>query len=724
MAQPEPAVDRIEMWGGPECTLNRVGARYFDQIERSGHAGRLDDVDAFASLGITALRYPVLWERIAPDSPSSFDWTWSDARLARISQCGLRPIVGLLHHGSGPRYTSLLDPAFPELFARFAGEVARRYPWVRDYTPINEPLTTARFSALYGHWYPHHRSAQSFVRALLNQVYATVLAMRAIRSVNPAARLIQTEDSGCCFGTAATSEQVRFENRRRWLTWDLLSGLVNRQHALRRYLVANGAVAAELDRLVDEATPPQILGLNYYLTSDRFLDHRLERHPSATHGGNGRLRYADVEAVRARPNGIAGHRAHLLAAWRRYRIPVAITEAHLGCTRDEQLRWLHEAWQEAHAAAAQGARVSAVTSWALLGSFDWDSLVTRSAGHYECGAFDVRAPTPRPTAISALIRDLAAGRRSEHDAIASPGWWRRPHEPVRDRGGSSLPRWQRDWLIVGKRGTLAQACRRVAEHRGLRAILAGRPEADVTDPEALQELFARVRPAAVINTAGYVEVDNAQTESDLCFRINTIGAANVAEACRTHGIPLLTFSSDLVFDGRRNVPYTEDDVPAPLSVYGASKAAAEREVLSLLPEALVVRTSAFFGPWDDANFIARGLQLLRRGEHWRAADDVVVSPTYVPDLVHAAIDLLMDGERGLWHLSNHGSVSWFEFARAAARACGEDVTLVDPIKASDLAWPAPRPAYSALASRRGRIMRGTDAALSEYAEAWRQGAPS
>ena len=116
----------VALWGGPECTLNRVHDRYFDQIERTGHATRLDDLDRFAALGFTALRYPVLWERIAPNSHGQPDWRWTDERLARIRTLGMTPIAGLLHHGSGPRDTSLLDPAFPRRVAHYAGMVARR----------------------------------------------------------------------------------------------------------------------------------------------------------------------------------------------------------------------------------------------------------------------------------------------------------------------------------------------------------------------------------------------------------------------------------------------------------------------------------------------------------------------------------------------------------------------------------------------------------------------
>src|SRR5688500_12349877 len=192
----------LELWGGIECTVNRVGDRYFDQLERSGHAHRLDDLDRIAALGVATVRYPILWERVAPDGIDSADWRWPDERMQRMRELGLRPIVGLIHHGSGPRDTSLLDDDFPRRLAEFAAAVARRYPWVEDFTPVNEPLTTARFSALYGHWYPHHRDPLAFAVAFLNQCEATRQSMRAIRHITPSARLVQTEDLGRVHATS------------------------------------------------------------------------------------------------------------------------------------------------------------------------------------------------------------------------------------------------------------------------------------------------------------------------------------------------------------------------------------------------------------------------------------------------------------------------------------------------------------------------------------------
>lgn len=415
----------LQLWAGVECTVNRVGDRFFNQLERSGHWERESDTRLFADLGIRTLRFPILWELLAPNSLEEIDWSWTDARLARMRDFGINPIAGLLHHGSGPRYTNLLDPAFPEKFARYARKVAERYPWIDAYTPVNEPLTTARFSALYGHWYPHQRDNPSFARALLAQCRATVLAMRAIREVNPNAQLIQTEDFGKTSSTRLLAYQAQFENDRRWITWDLLLGMVDKSHPMWSYLRWAGIAERDLEIFRREPCAPDILGVNHYVTSERFLDENIAAHPLETWGGNGRHRYADVAAVRSEAVDLAGAKNLLLEIWQRYGKSIAIAEAHLGCTVDEQLRWFIEIWDAALQAREEGADIKAVTSWALLGSFDWNSLLTREDNYYEAGAFDIFDGDPRPTLLAEMIRTLARGHEFDHPFLSEPGWWRR-----------------------------------------------------------------------------------------------------------------------------------------------------------------------------------------------------------------------------------------------------------------------------------------------------------
>lgn len=718
----------LELWAGVECTVNRVGNAYFDQLEMSGHAYRADDLDLFASLGVRAMRYPVLWERVAPHGLDTADWRWSDARLARLRRLGIRPIVGLVHHGSGPRATNLMDPEFPALLAEYARAVAERYPWVEEYTPVNEPLTTARFSGLYGFWYPHASDGLSFARALLNQCRAVVLAMREIRKVNPKASLIQTEDLSKVFSTPRLAYQAEHENERRWLSYDLLCGRVDKEHPMWGYLRWVGMAEDVLARMRDECCPPDIIGINHYLTSERFLDERLERYPAHTHGGNGRQRYADLEAVRVCEDGLAGPRALLAETWERYRLPVAVTEAHLGCTREEQLRWFHEVWQSAESLRQEGADVRAVTAWALLGAHNWNTLVTWDDGHYEPGVYDVREGRPRPTALARLLREVAKGQTPTHPVLAAPGWWRRPtrllYPPVR-RAGRRTGDWTmsepihsdaRPILITGATGTLGRAFARICALRGLPHRLLSRRAMDIADPASVEAALQAHRPWAVTNAAGYVRVDDAEREPERCRRENTVGPALLAAACAEREVALLTFSSDLVFDGSRNDPYVESHAVAPLNVYGVTKAEAEAQVSNLHPRALTVRTSAFFGPWDEYNFITVALNTLAADRPFVAADDAFVSPTYVPDLVSASLDLLIDEERGIWHLANAGAVTWAELARLAAEMAGLNADLIEPRPTSELGLIARRPRYSVLGSERGRLLPSLEQGLERY---WR-----
>lgn len=414
---------RLHLWGGVECTVNRLHDRYRDQLQLTGHDAHPEDLDRFADLGLEALRYPVLWER-TETGPGLYDWSWSDDRMARLQALSLRPIVGLVHHGSGPRWTQLLDSGFAPGLARYAGQVAQRYPWVRDWTPVNEPLTTARFSALYGHWYPHHRDEASLWNALLNQVEATVQSMAAIRAVIPGARLVQTEDFGLCSGTPACAAQIAFENERRWLTWDLLSGHVDRHHPLWERLSRHGFVD-RLARLCDDPCPPDVIGINHYVTSDRFLDDDVEAYPKHLSGGNGLMDYVDVETVRVIPPTVRSWSERLEEVRDRYGAPMAVTECHLGGSEADRLAWLQDCWDAATIHNAGGGRIEAVTVWALLGGVDWDSLLTQVRGHRETGVFRRTDDTLQETAVAALCRSLASGQTARHDSPL-PGWWSRP----------------------------------------------------------------------------------------------------------------------------------------------------------------------------------------------------------------------------------------------------------------------------------------------------------
>ncbi len=412
--------NELELWGGMECTVNRVHNRWLDQMKRSGHLDRSGDLALLRELGLRKLRYGLHWERF--HFAGSLDIF--AAPLAEMERLGIDPIAGLVHHGSGPPGTSLLDDQFGEKLAAYASLLAQRFPSIRSYTPVNEPQTTARFSGLYGHWYPHHRSLASYVCALVNQLRASVLAMRAIRSVRSDALFIHTEDGGKTWSTPELAEVCAIREQRRWLGLDLLCGRVDEKHPLYAFLQAQGLSEHAILWFAENPCPPDVIGLNHYLTSDRFLDHRTDRYPDGFAGGDtGQEPFVDIEAVRVRKEGIAGAGEILTEAWDRYGIPVAITEAHLGGPLEQQPLWLLGVWNQAKAARAAGVNCVAVTVWALLGSFDWPSLVTREDGLYEPGVFALSGGAPTPTALAKLVRRLAAG---EDIATTEQGWWAQP----------------------------------------------------------------------------------------------------------------------------------------------------------------------------------------------------------------------------------------------------------------------------------------------------------
>lgn len=720
----------MELWGGVECTVNRVQNNFMDQLARSGHLTRQSDFPLFKEMGVTTLRHSVLWERTAPNGLSGADWTWSDLSLSAIRELKIRPIVGLVHHGSGPRHTSLLDTEFPEKLAAYASAVASRYPWVQDYTPVNEPLTTARFSALYGHWYPHAHDDLSFARALFNQCRAVVLAMRAIRKVNPSARLVQTDDLGKTFSTPKLAYQAEFENARRWSTFDLLLGCVDHEHPLWSYFEGAGINLDELKWFLDNPCPPDILGINHYLSGERYLDEHLGRYPSNTHGGNGRDRYADVLAARVRAEGASGPESLLLESWNRYGLPIAVTECHNGCTREEQLRWFLEVWNAALAARSQGAEVLAVTAWSLMGAFDWNNLVTREDHSYEPGVFDIRAPQPRPTALVDLARRLAGGSQPKNPVLEEEGWWKRSSRFVYgmsvDENGRSSPvpvpthRVEkisaRPLVILGPGGAMRQTLAKACEARGISHHLFNRAQHESDLRKRVKELLVRLRPWAVINVAGYSCIDNAELDRERCYHENTEVPMVVAEECAERGVRLVTFSSELVFSGDSARPYVESDQPRPLNYYGSTKTEAEARVSHVLPSALIVRPGWLFGPWNEDDLFTASLRSLRAGETVLAAADNLISPTYIPDLVNATLDLLIDGEQGVWHLANDGAMSSADLVQRASDLCNVSCETLHRCSAEEMRSRARRPKFTVLGSERGWIMPKLEDALLRFTD--------
>ena len=423
----------IEVWASPEPTVARIAdATYRDQLAETGHDARIDDCDRLADLGVAATRYPVLWERVAPNDPRERDYTWARARLARLCARGVEPIVTLLHHGSGPLYTNLLDPQFPTLFADYAEATARAFPWVKRWTPINEALTTARFSTLYGMWYPNAADDRAFGTAILNQTLATIVAMERIRRVIPAAQLVTTEDlQRFTAADAGVTSSVDLLRERRWLSVELLQGRIVPGHPMHAYLTAQCDVStSELRELAARATPPDLAAFNHYPHSERYLFTR----PGGETGDVPAVYVAGEPPLRVEPL--------LREASARLGLPLAIGEVHINAPARERVRWLAQHHDDARALVADGIDFRALGVWAAFGLIDWHSLLRANTGVIEDGIYTFAAPggVPQPTRLAEAVKQLAGGLSLEQDGTR--GWWERPERlrtpeelcALRDRG--------------------------------------------------------------------------------------------------------------------------------------------------------------------------------------------------------------------------------------------------------------------------------------------------
>lgn len=420
-----------------------------------------------------------------------------------------------------------------------------------------------------------------------------------------------------------------------------------------------------------------------------------------------------------------GIKVLLREAWERYQRPIAVTEIHLHCHREEQLRWFKYVWESCNELKSEGVDLKAVTAWALLGSVGWNKLLTKPRGLYEPGAFDIRGGTARPTALASFIKEVTA-HNNRHPLADDKGWWQRStrffsYTPVLSIHGESYNRQGcQPLLIIGKNGTLGKAFAHACYERSIPFVLLDRQECDITDKDSIKKTIDAYLPWAVINAAGFVRIDEAEENPERCFQENCDGAANLALACRQQGIGYLTFSSDLVFDGFKEKPYVESDAVNPLNVYGRSKAACEQAVLNANPSALIIRTAAFFGPWDEYNFVHGITESLSRQTGITVATDMRVSPTYLPDLVNVSLDLLIDKEHGIRHLTNKGAISWADLAFETARIFRLNPIFINAIPVAEMNMKATRPRYSVLGSEKGILMPTLEDALRRFSHERKQ----
>ena len=249
-------------------------------------------------------------------------------------------------------------------------------------------------------------------------------------------------------------------------------------------------------------------------------------------------------------------------------------------------------------------------------------------------------------------------------------------------------------LVTGANGQLGKELAMLPAVPGLEIVGCGRDGLDISNLAQCRAVIGAYRPDAVIHCAAYPAVDKAESERDEAYRINAYGARNVAIAAEEVGAKLCYISTDYVFDGTGNTPYGEYDRTNPTTVYGQSKLAGEQLVQSIASRYFIVRTSWVFGKYGN-NFVETMLKLAREVEQLKVVHDQIGSPTYTLDLAHLLVELVQTDFYGIYHASNAGICSWYEFARAIFEESGISIA-VEPCTTAEFPRPAPRPAYSVM----------------------------
>jgi dTDP-4-dehydrorhamnose reductase len=270
-------------------------------------------------------------------------------------------------------------------------------------------------------------------------------------------------------------------------------------------------------------------------------------------------------------------------------------------------------------------------------------------------------------------------------------------------------------LVAGKSGQLARCLRDLAFLRNVPMVAVGRPELDLENGEGIDRVTAAVEPSAIVNAAAHTAVDRAEAEPERAFAVNCEGAALLADAAARRGIPFIQISTDYVFDGSKRSPYREDDLTAPLNVYGSSKLASEAAVLRACPGAAVIRTSWVYSPYGN-NFVRTMLRLSETQAVVRVVHDQYGAPTSAADLAAATLAIVArlrstngSGEAGIYHLAGEGKTSWHGFAAAIFASLarrGRRVPKLQAITAAEYPTPARRPQNSCLDSSKAERIFG------------------
>ena len=254
-------------------------------------------------------------------------------------------------------------------------------------------------------------------------------------------------------------------------------------------------------------------------------------------------------------------------------------------------------------------------------------------------------------------------------------------------------------LLIGANGQLGSDLLKVFQAAGDTVVPVTHVQVDVCSEEQVAGIMAEAKPDVVVSTAAYHRVEDCEKMSALAFQVNGMGAMNLAVACQRSGAVLVNYSTDYVFDGKKNAAYEETDLSSPLSVYGASKVLGEHLVAAYADRYFIIRTCGLYGVAGSSgkggNFVETMLKKAMAGDAIRVVDDQVLTPTYTADLAQATRQLILTGKYGLYHVSSEGQCSWYEFTRYIFERAGLEAKL-SPVSSSTFASPVKRPAYSVL----------------------------
>lgn len=328
------------------------------------------DLRLVAQAGIRALRYPAPWHRIERD-PGRYDWSWMDAAMSEMRALGLDPIIDPAHHTSFPPWLELgfLDARFVDRYTRFALAFAERYPWVRRYTPFNEPMPTTLFCADVGIWKPYHQHERHWLKMAGNVARAVARVSRELKRANPDIEIVHVDT---CEAHHAMDEQsapwARFLNDRRFLLHDLILGRVKPGHRLRWFVeehglqTADGLTQDDLDWLAENPAQIDVIGLDYYCHSEQQFHATGANVPSCAPYGFAEVARQYIE---------------------RYNLPVMLTETNIRGYVTDRISWLKYMVEQAEQLLGQGVDWRGFCWFPFVDSTDWDSLLRCAANNLD-----------------------------------------------------------------------------------------------------------------------------------------------------------------------------------------------------------------------------------------------------------------------------------------------------------------------------------------------------